>query len=709
MGAAPRSSHRVSLREALAACVAYAAAAWLLLFPVFLRGNEVYAPAAALARPIAAWVMWILTWDVHALSTPGLALFDANAFHPAPAALSLADPLLGLLPLFAPVYAVSGNPVLAYQFALLATLALCGAGLYALARHWGASVPAAALAGTVYMLCPARLGVLAEFMYVSGQYLPLALICADRLSERPRLRDAVMLLLFASWQVLCGIKMGYAASIAVAVFLVCRVVARPGRWRGVALSTVSMLGVAAVLVLLTAPYRSQVAAGLFPGGAIGEMAAFSSADAWRAYLVPPYVARFGWTLAGGGLYAGLFPLALAVVGAIAVGRARFDLLAIGVVSYGLSLGPDVFGGVAPYRVAAAVLPGFAAHGPEPLRFALVGMLAIAVLVGFGADAVQQIVRRAAPRLRWPVVALMLLGVLIDYRVPFQGLATQRVLHSGAELPVYAALAELPSGPLLELPMDPCPETKYGAVIERQLASRLHWNPLLDGHREFDRAPVTHPIVRAIANALPDERAVRLLRRSTGLRYVVVHLTEAPGDWRRRWRHVAGLTRLGFHGHDLLFEVAAEVDADPRADLLSLPRADRTLTGVAVAPLAEAQRSAAFRYVTAPARSAAAEGWLRAEVLIENRSDVAWPVLTTDVERRVHVSYLWSDSAGALAGGDPRAQLLPFDLAPGESVAVQVCVRAPSSVGDFHLALGLTQGEQWFPDFSEKVQIRVAPP
>src|SRR5205814_10484458 len=62
-----------------------------------------------------------LAWDCHALATNPAGLFHANDFYPAPYSLALSEHMLGNVPLFCPVYAVTGNPVLAHQIALLAT------------------------------------------------------------------------------------------------------------------------------------------------------------------------------------------------------------------------------------------------------------------------------------------------------------------------------------------------------------------------------------------------------------------------------------------------------------------------------------------------------------------------------------------------------------------------------------------------------------
>ena len=58
-------------------------------------------------------LIWTLAWDSHAWLT-GSPLFDANMFYPAREALAWAEHHVGIALFATPVYAVTGNPVLAY-------------------------------------------------------------------------------------------------------------------------------------------------------------------------------------------------------------------------------------------------------------------------------------------------------------------------------------------------------------------------------------------------------------------------------------------------------------------------------------------------------------------------------------------------------------------------------------------------------------------
>ena len=81
-------------------------------------------------------VMWILAWDCeHLLRLLGgdvsriAGFFDANIFHPAPLTLAYSEHLIAQAVQILPVYALTGNPILAYNILFLSTWVLSGFGM----------------------------------------------------------------------------------------------------------------------------------------------------------------------------------------------------------------------------------------------------------------------------------------------------------------------------------------------------------------------------------------------------------------------------------------------------------------------------------------------------------------------------------------------------------------------------------------------------
>ena len=108
--------------------------------------------------------MWILAWDGEQL----LAIlrgdfsrirtfFDGNIFHPAPLTLAYSEHLFAQAVQILPVYAISGNPILAYNLLFLSTFVLSGLGMYLLVRELTGNAPAGFVAGLLFAFAPYRL------------------------------------------------------------------------------------------------------------------------------------------------------------------------------------------------------------------------------------------------------------------------------------------------------------------------------------------------------------------------------------------------------------------------------------------------------------------------------------------------------------------------------------------------------------------------
>src|SRR4030095_2347037 len=119
---------------------------------------------------------WILAWDYHILTTEPWNLFQANIFYPVENALAFSEHLLGLLPIFAPPYALTGNPILAYNVVLFLSFPLCGIAMFLLIHYWTTNFWASLLTGCLFAFSPVRLGQLAHLHLLNLYWAPLALL-----------------------------------------------------------------------------------------------------------------------------------------------------------------------------------------------------------------------------------------------------------------------------------------------------------------------------------------------------------------------------------------------------------------------------------------------------------------------------------------------------------------------------------------------------
>src|SRR5262245_8845847 len=98
--------------------------------------------------------MWALAWETRALVEAPWRILEANTYHPAPHALAYGNMGFGALPLFAPVFLASGNPVLAMNATFLGGVALTAWGCGEVTARFTRSHAAAILAAATFLTTP---------------------------------------------------------------------------------------------------------------------------------------------------------------------------------------------------------------------------------------------------------------------------------------------------------------------------------------------------------------------------------------------------------------------------------------------------------------------------------------------------------------------------------------------------------------------------
>src|SRR5689334_6921429 len=125
------------MRRWPAAAVVYLALAAVVALPL-LRGFGSLIPHDAGDPVLNSWILW---WSTRAVPFT-TAWWDAPMFFPMRHALALSEVLVGLLPLSAPIQALTGNPLAAYNTAFLLSFPLSALAGRALALELLRGVPA---------------------------------------------------------------------------------------------------------------------------------------------------------------------------------------------------------------------------------------------------------------------------------------------------------------------------------------------------------------------------------------------------------------------------------------------------------------------------------------------------------------------------------------------------------------------------------------
>ena len=496
---------------------------------------------------------WIMAWGTHALAHHPLSLFDANLLYPLDRTLAFSDHLLGVLPIFAPVYAATGNPIAAANTVFLLSFALSAFAAFCLTYMLTSAPWPSFLAGLLFGFAPFRFGQLSHLQLLNFFWCPLALLSLLTFLQTRRKAALASFGLFCCLQILSSVYLAFMTSVAVVVVVAVFAVAvdrSVSRWDMVGPALVCVAAMMVVLIPAHLPYLAVHRAwdATWSPRAMVAM----SADL-RSYVSPPplstdaYASLLPLSDRPGGnelrLFPGLVLPALALVGglgtvrSVAAPAARAVRIIFGIlcgVAIILSLGPYlVIPGTVriplPYLALHYAVPGWAGMR-VPARFALLAVLAATPLAALGAIWIGERIAWSRRAQRWRAwipafvslaLAALFLGELGMKPLPLVTSPTEPEVPS-----VYSWLASTGTGPLLELPLDQPSDQRYS------LLSTIHWRQIVNGRSGF--MPPIHDDLREVLATFPAPRALQYAA-AIGLGTIVVHAGRVSVDHLARLR------------------------------------------------------------------------------------------------------------------------------------------------------------------------------
>ncbi|HXG57304.1 MAG TPA: hypothetical protein VNJ03_18130 [Vicinamibacterales bacterium] len=456
---------------------------------------------------------WIVSWVQHQLPRSPFDLFQGNMFYPARDTLAFSEPLIVPALLGAPVRLAGGSPVLVHNVLLLLGMTLSMLAMYALVREWTGDDAAALVAGAAFAFNAHTLMRLAHLQAMHAYGLPLALLAADRVITRGRVRDALWL---AAWMTVTAYTSGYLVVFAffmIAVALLVRAVEWMGRARRV-LPQFAIASVVAGLAIapLYLPYR-RVALEQHMVRTLENVTDYSGA--LRGYLASG--SRLHEWLWAGPMFAepiepffpGVTVLGLTIFALASTRRetrSRVTMfVAIAVLGIVMSLGTrtpiygwiyGIFPPLSGIRVAA--------------RFGNLFLFGMAALAGFG---VWQVRARLPPR-----AAAALSGVALAL-VTIESVDAPMAYRRFDGIPgMYALLAQEPGDVVLvEQPFYP-PQAVFENA-EYVLNATAHWRPLVNGYSGY--TPATYRTFTETFWFFPRPHSIDAMLRA-GVTHVMVH-------------------------------------------------------------------------------------------------------------------------------------------------------------------------------------------
>lgn len=662
-------------RAAAASFAAYTATFALLGHRwVAAFGHAVPLGAPAVHPDDARYPVWILAWVTHALTTTPSVLFDAPSYHPAPEQLAGSDHFLSSQLVFAPLYLVTGNAVLAANALVFLSYPLAGFTMQRLLVALGCHPGAAWVGGLAYALGPlCRVGNIQLVQHLSF-WLPAVALALVRLSDVPSWRRAGTFGAVLALALFSGYYLAVLALVSAVTWVALELVrplARRLRFAGLAIGAALLaLG---PLVAFSAPYFRR--ASLLP---TPDFAAAPPEAMWHMTL-----ALCRWTLD---------PFdALLVVAALLVARsgvrdrrAVHAGLALAAVGAALFLGP--LAQTLPVSRWTVGLPSMLLY-VSPGRF-FRAYHRFAILVSFGtailAGAVLEHLRRRGLGWSLPVTAALVIAVRGAWlgggsldELQRQPLAVTEAVHATTD--------RLGRGPLLELPVTT--REGHSTDTDSMIAATRHWLPLLLGASGYP--PPHRKLLLARLNAFPDSQAVDDVVAMTDLRWILLQPRERwarPGA-RDTLLGVPGLLPvLEQDGWTLVHVRRGGLDPVWYGTIASAPAPDRTVLGTPLAPLDEARAKAAVVADRAVPPEVGVGSFLALDLAVRNTGDAPWPVSAPPGSSRQVVELVarWQRVSGDATPGV--AHPLPRDVRPGERLAAHLLLRAPDAPGEYVLTV-----------------------
>ncbi|MCU1461220.1 MAG: hypothetical protein JWO37_1295 [Acidimicrobiales bacterium] len=478
----------------------------------------------------SSFVTFTLAWVSHTLTRPRH-LFDAPIYWPHHNTLAYSDPVLPLAPVWGAVHWVIGSWTASTGVLVLALVIANLGATYAVAKRLTGRTDAATLAALAFGLSDFGLAQWGHIQMQALAYVPLGFLLLFRLLDRGRWIDGLLLAILHGAMALTTASIAAAWAVAAATVVGVHVVSRRGRigapvWKALALAAVVS---AAIVVPATRPYAHLQSDPMFRRP-VQPFASFR----WPDLLTPtrnrsgplnalqvPAVRHHG---AEHEAFPGVTTLALAGIGLVALAATRhrpkrrqqhelFLLVAAGAVCLLTAAGPGVLGPLSPYRLLHNDVPGFSGLRVAT-RFAMVTLLAIAVLAATGLATIAARLPDHWRPLTWAAIALLLAELAMPVR--WQHLDT-----SQSTLAVYRALARRPAGAVAELPIAPYADGIVWAYTEapREVYATVDWHPRFNGYSGFVAPGYLESM--NLLNRFPDQCAIAEARR-IGLRWLVLH-------------------------------------------------------------------------------------------------------------------------------------------------------------------------------------------
>jgi hypothetical protein len=168
------------------ALLIYLLATLIFLYPLpFHLGDRIFENGDSYLH------LWIFSWESHTLFHSPADFWNGNIFYPEANTLALSELVLPIMPIFAAIRSITGNPLIAYNATLLLSFPLSALSMLALVYYLTRRFPAALIGGFIYGFTPIRLAHLHRVQNEYMIWLPLLFLFFHLWLKRGRWKDAL--------------------------------------------------------------------------------------------------------------------------------------------------------------------------------------------------------------------------------------------------------------------------------------------------------------------------------------------------------------------------------------------------------------------------------------------------------------------------------------------------------------------------------------
>ena len=479
------------------------------------------------ANADGVWGAWVLGEVCDGFPDPRTML-RGGMFHPDPASLFYADPMIGIGIQSLPFCVAGLDHVSLYNVSYVLILAMSALGAWLLAREITGDAAAALVAASVFAFTSANYDSAARIQIVASQWTPFCLLFLVRFCKRGRLRDAILV---AGAFIMQALSSGYF-EVFLAALLVLAIpfwIRLAGGWTEAKRripGAILAAGLASVVVLpLNLAQRRHLDPILAERPQAQDVSLHFFTEVLPSNLIYGDLLGRSRVAYDAMYFPGVVPVLLAIGFIVVVARTkgrswrRTGLAAIvfvGVLAFAFAFGARIatrwgeFPG--PLSLFSDLVPGLG-QARVPSRFLMFTRLALAVVAACG---VRLLIARC-PRRPWLLASTIAIVCFVEHlSAP---LDTWEVPTEHQLPQVYTWLRQQgPSaGPILEFPPSlQRLRREEAAWLQTQAFHRV---PMANGYSSF--RPAWLEFVMEAALRWPDERLLGILRQM-GVRTIVVH-------------------------------------------------------------------------------------------------------------------------------------------------------------------------------------------